>query len=105
MVGSLAGTCVTCAAGNEGSRAGHFLGIVEENAPYTEVELRCGSDERGFVTELWAQAPRYLFVGFVSPGGEVVERLDLGLGESLRIQLLLEPTAIYINSNALSQSR
>ena len=98
MAGSLAGTCVTCAAGNEGSRAGHFLGIVEENAPYTEVELRVGSDERGFVTELWAQAPDIYSVGFVSPGGEVVERLDLGLGESRRIQLLLEPTAIYINS-------
>lgn len=97
MVGTLSGVCITCAAGNEANRGCHYLGTVAQEDEYTEVELRVGQEEQGFVTELWGVAPDIYSVGFVSPGGEVVERISPKIGEIQRLSFFLEPTVIYVN--------
>lgn len=97
MIGTLSGVCITCAAGNEANRGCHYKGTVEQENVYTEVELRVGSDEKGFVTELWGKAPDIFSVGFVSPGGEVIERLSPKIGEIQRVSFFIEPTEIAVN--------
>ena len=97
MVGTLNGTCISCAAGNESNRGCHYLGIVEANTPFVEVELRVGEEDGGFSMELWGIAPEIYSVGFVSPGGEVVERISPRLGNTQRYNLVLEPTVISVS--------
>ncbi len=85
MAGTLAGVCITCAGGNEAGRGCHYLGRLEDAMEYTEVELRVGAvGEKGFVTELWARAPDIYSVGFVSPAGETVARLEPAMGRLQR---------------------
>ena len=97
MAGTLAGVCITCAGGNEAGRGCHYLGRLEDAMEYTEVELRVGADEKGFVTELWARAPDIYSVGFVSPAGETVARLEPAMGRLQRVSFFLEPTRIIVN--------
>lgn len=96
IIGTLNGICISCAAGNESNRGCHYLGIVEANTPYVEVELRVGDEGAGFSMELWGAAPEIYSVGFVSPGGEVIERISPRLGNTSRYAFVLEPTVISV---------
>lgn len=95
-VGSLRGICVAAAAGNEGNRGTHYYGMIEDAGDFEDVEIRVDSDEYGFVVELWGYAPDIFSVGFISPGGEVVEKIQAGYGQSQQISFALDPTKIYL---------
>lgn len=97
MVGTLSGVSIACAAGNESNRGCHFLGRLTQGDAYEEVELRVGEGERGFSLELWGVAPDIFSVGFVSPGGEVINRISPRMAEVQRFTFFLEPTEILIN--------
>ncbi len=97
MVATLSGVCITAAAGNEANRGCHYMGTVTDENVYTEVELKVGPGEAGFVTELWGTAPDIFSVGFVSPGGEIIERLSPKMNEVQRLTFFLEPTVIEVN--------
>lgn len=71
------GICVVTAAGNETGFGHHYLGNVTPGQEFQDVELRVGDGERGFCMELWAYDAEVYSVGFVSPTGEVVERLPV----------------------------
>lgn len=58
------------AGGNEGNSAHHFFGSTSEREPYQDVELRVGENEKGFVMELWGDAPYFYNAVIRTPGGE-----------------------------------
>jgi len=58
------------AGGNEGNSAHHFLGSTSEREPYRDVELRVGENEKGFIMELWGDAPYFYNAVIRTPGGE-----------------------------------
>lgn len=58
------------AGGNEGNSAHHFRGSTSEREPYRDVELRVGENERGFIMELWGDAPYFYNAVIRTPGGE-----------------------------------
>jgi len=89
------GVCVVVCAGNEGAYRLHYEGVVTGNEA-TDVELRVGVDEPGFTLEIWGETPDILSVGFVSPLGEVVERIPARVGVSERVTFLLEQTEIFV---------
>lgn len=60
------------AGGNEGNSAHHFFGSTSEREPYQDVELRVGENEKGFVMELWGDAPYFYNAVIRTPGGETV---------------------------------
>lgn len=60
------------AGGNEGNAAHHFYGRITEEQRYQDVELRVGQDNRGFVMDLWGDAPYFYNATLRSPGGETV---------------------------------
>ncbi len=95
-VGSLPGVAISAAAGNESNRGSHFLGKIEVEDDFVEVELRTGEDERGFVTELWGLSPDLFRVGFVSPSGQVIEPIQGVIGQRTTIDFVVEPTKIFL---------
>lgn len=58
------------AGGNEGNSAHHFSGSTSDREPYQDVELRVGENEKGFVMELWGDAPYFYNAVIRTPGGE-----------------------------------
>ncbi len=91
------GLAAVVGAGNETGYQHHFLGNVASDQSYEDVELRVGSDETGFCLELWAEPSDLFTVGFVSPSGEVVERIPQALGTETMIPFRLDATSITLN--------
>ena len=96
-IGRLVGVSAVLPAGNEAGLRHHYMGRLLSNQEYDDVEIRVASGERGFFLELWATEPELYTVGFVSPTGEAIPRLPIGLGAEITVPFTLEQTVITIN--------
>ena len=92
--GNTPGVIPVCATGNEGNAAHHYYGFVSETYTPKNVEFLVSEGNRGFVLELWGQAPQLFSVGFRSPGGETI---PVSLNQEQRITFVLARTVIYVN--------
>ena len=90
------GRCVTVAAGNEGNAAHHFKSRSYEGILYQDVEVRISDVKEGLFMEFWADAPDLYGIGFVSPTGEVVEKLPVRTSVREVLSFLFEQTKIYV---------
>lgn len=61
---------VVVATGNEGNSRHHFLGQLEREESYKNVEINVGSGVKGFYVEMWAQQPQRFLIDIISPTGE-----------------------------------
>ncbi len=61
---------VIIAAGNEGNSRHHFLGEIQSDEYYKNVEINVGERVKGFYAEVWARAPQRFVVDIISPTGE-----------------------------------
>lgn len=95
-VSNIIGVCIVTAAGNETGFGHHYMGMPALNREYEDVELRVAEKERGFSMELWAYDAEVYSVGFVTPTGEVVERLPAAPSGENRLTFLLEKTEITV---------
>ena len=85
--GGFFGIATVIAAGNETGLAHHYAGRLSADTSYEDVELRVGKKEaeRGFILELWSSATELYTVGFVSPGGERINRIPILANNETRI--------------------
>ena len=91
------GVSFVTGAGNETGLHHHYLGSLEADEPFEDVEIRVGEGENGFCLELWGSSPELYTVGFVSPSGEVIERLpDISGSESV-IPFRLDRSSITVS--------
>lgn len=90
------GRCVVLPAGNEGNAAHHFSSRSYEGVLYQDVEVRIAGVREGLYLEFWADAPDLYGVGFVSPTGEVVEKLPVRPYFRETIPFIFEQTTIYV---------
>lgn len=88
---------VVCAVGNEANAAHHFQGSFAGMQTFQDVELRVGEGERGFTAELWGSAPDAFAVSVISPSGEQLPRVALGLGRREDYTFLFEQTRVTIS--------
>lgn len=88
--------CIT-GAGNEVGFHRHYFRHLEETQEYDDVELRIAAPDSSFSMELWADASELYTVGFVSPSGEVVERIPMTVGKETTISFQLDATQILIS--------
>ena len=97
--GGFFGIATVIAAGNETGLSHHYAGQLSADTPYEDVELRVGEREaeRGFILELWSSATELFTVGFVSPGGERINRIPVLANNETRIPFLLENTILTVN--------
>lgn len=91
------GIGVVCAAGNEVGFRHHYRGQMTTTVEYDEVEFRAANGERGFIMEFWAFPPEIYTIGFVSPTGEIIQRIPIILGNETLVNFSLEETVITIN--------
>ncbi len=84
-------------AGNETGYQHHYYGNIEQDQAYDDVELRVGESGQGFCMELWAREPEIFTIGFISPSGEVIERIPLALGKNITIPFRLDATKVTVN--------
>lgn len=94
------GLAFVTGAGNEVGYHHHFFGTVTSDQTYQDVELRVGAEELGFSMELWAKVPELYTVGFLSPTGELIERVPIAFGSETTIRFRLDPTIITVNYRA-----
>jgi len=102
------GLAFVVGAGNEAGHQLHFSGNVPADQAYEDVELRVSEKETGFCLELWAEKPDLYTIGFVSPSGEIVERIPQALGKEISIPFRLDSTSItmnYVNFETASGSQ
>ncbi len=96
---------VVC-GGNEGNAAHHFSANIMQNGvagfggedPYTDVEIRVGEGEKGFLLEMWGSIPDVFYASVRTPGGEEIPRFRLGMGQSLTYRFVYETAVITIDS-------
>ncbi len=93
----ISGVSAICAAGNEVGFRHHYMGRMSGSSIFDEVEFRVGEGETGFIMELWANLPEIYTVGFVSPTGEVIERIPFRAGEDTSVHFTLEQTTITVS--------
>lgn len=90
------GRAVVLAAGNEGNAAHHFRSRSYEGVLYQDVEVRIAGVNEGLYIEFWADAPDLYGIGFVSPTGEVVEKLPTRVSLREALSFIFEQTKIYV---------
>jgi len=70
------GQVIVIPAGNEGNSAHHYHGDLSAGENGRNVQLRVGEEEKGFVMDLWGEAPYYYDVMLRTPGGEGIRRVN-----------------------------
>ena len=65
------------------------------------VEIRVGENERGFVTELWANVPETYAVGLISPSGERVPMIPARILGTQVIRFALEATVVTVDYSSM----
>lgn len=96
LISLQSGRAVVVAGGNEGNTAHHFKSQSYEGIVYQDVELRVNDVRSGLYLEFWADAPDLYGIGFVTPTGEVVEKLPVRTTYRETIPFVFEPTVIYV---------
>lgn len=94
-VNRLVGVVAVLPAGNEAGLGHHYQGYISRDQEFEDVEIRVGQNERGFVAELWASKPEMYSVGFLSPLGQVVQRIPTSRSLST-VTFTLEATSIQV---------
>lgn len=90
------GRGVVLPAGNEGNASHHFRSRSYEGVMYQDVELRTANIREGLYIEFWADAPDLYGIGFISPVGEVVEKLPTRVSLREALSFVFEQTKIYV---------
>ncbi len=88
--------CVVVGTGNEANEGRHFYGNVSLPQEYQDVEIRVGENERGFVAELWTDIPNRFGVSVLSPSGERLPQIPMGLRSVEEYEFLFEGTRLQV---------
>ena len=88
---------VVLSGGNEGNTAHHFQNKSYQGALYQDVEMRIAGVKEGLYLEFWGDAPDLYGIGFVSPTGELIEKLPIRTELRQTIPFVFEPTIIYVS--------
>ena len=96
LISLQSGRCVVLPAGNEGNAAHHFSSRSYDGVVYQDVEVRITGVKEGLYLEFWADAPDLYGIGFVSPTGEVVEKLPVRPFFRETIPFIFEQTTVYV---------
>lgn len=96
LISLQSGRAVIISGGNEGNSAHHFRSRSYEGISYQDAEIRVEGISSGLYAEFWADAPDLYAIGFVSPAGEVVEKLPARTSYREVIPFIFSPTVIHV---------
>ena len=99
----MSGFASVVAGGNEVGMYHHYLGNIKVGLEYEDAEISVGTDEKGFVVELWSSPPELYTVGFVSPTGQTIPRIPLNEERDTYVTFTLENTQITVHYDISEQ--
>ena len=91
------GISVITGTGNETGKGHHFLGRLESENSFLDIELLIEEETNGFTIEFWADAPDLFSIGFSSPLGETIQPVQPRGGTSLDFRFLLELSQVSLS--------
>ncbi|MBQ9886479.1 MAG: S8 family peptidase [Lachnospiraceae bacterium] len=94
---STIGTSAVISVGNEANAAHHFLGAIQREGEYEDVEIRVPEGQPGFTVELWAQAPEQYSIEIISPSGETTDRIPVRIGGSGVYRYVLDRSTAFVD--------
>jgi len=97
LVANTPGVIAIVGAGNEGNSRRHYFGKINSVTSYDTVELNVGENESGFTMELWGQSPSIFSIDILSPSGEYIPRIAVGMDENREISFVFERTILNID--------
>jgi subtilisin family serine protease len=97
LIAATPGIAVVAASGNEGNGRRHYYGEVNSATGYDIVELNVADNESGFSMEIWGRTPSIFSIDILSPSGEYVPRIAVGMDENRVISFVFEQTVIYVD--------
>lgn len=97
ILGDFQNFAIVIPAGNEGNRGRHYYAVIDPNIGYNTVELNVAEENSGFTMEIWGESPGIYSIDLLSPGGEYIPRITVGLSLSREISFIFEETIIYID--------
>ncbi|MCM1295262.1 MAG: S8 family peptidase [Muribaculaceae bacterium] len=93
----LRGAAIIAAAGNETGYGTHYEEMTIEES-YRNVEIAVGSNDKGFVLELWGKSPGFLDIEIVSPTGEVFSNIPVTRSGEASRTFLYEGTTVDVQT-------
>lgn len=93
------------AGGNEGNAAHHYGGIFRDGENVTEenMEIFVSEGVKGFLMEIWTEAPVNLAVSVRTPGGEYIEPISVLFQTNLKYRFVFEETVITVYNAYITQ--
>ena len=93
------------AGGNEGNAAHHYGGFFENGrrAPEEKMEISVSEGVKGFLMEIWTEAPVNLAVSVRTPGGEYIEPVSVLFQTNLQYRFVFEQTVITVYNAYITQ--
>lgn len=92
---------VVC-GGNEGIANHHYTWQFPtedgERVEYQDVEVRVGEGESGFFVEFWGSVPDTFNISIISPGGETIPPVRLGVEQINTYRFIFEKTVVTVQS-------
>lgn len=95
-LGGRTGIGICVANGNEGNSRHHYSGKLPNAGAYEDVEIRVAENLRGFTLELWGESPDFFSIEIISPTGEKIQRVAVGVAGNQLFDLLFERTRISV---------
>lgn len=83
--------------GNEGNKRHHFKGNTTITENYRDMEIRVSDQTKGFVLEIWGELPSVYTIEIVSPLGERIPRVPIGIGQSQFFRFVLDHTELNVD--------
>lgn len=87
---------VVTATGNEANAGHHFQGNFSKEQEYQDVEIRVGENVKGFVAELWGNSPSLYGISVLSPSGERLPRIPVGIDRRESYEFVFEQTLFQL---------
>lgn len=97
---NLRGVCVVAPVGNELGFGGHFAGNNRINriTPAENIEISVGENNKGFVMEIWGNAPGLLKIDVLSPTGERLGDISYVRNGRSEIRFTYEGSRVYVDN-------
>lgn len=113
MIAIKSSRAVVVCGGNEGNAAHHFQGNLlqsitsspdgqrigdNQSGVYQDVEIRVNEGAEGFFLEFWGNMPDVFNISVISPGGETIPPVRLGVRQGITYGFVYEKSRITIDS-------
>ena len=95
-IGVRPGVGICVANGNEGNSRHHFLGKINTEGSYEDVEIRVEENISGLSVEMWGESPDVFSLEIISPTGERIPKISIGISGNNKFEFLFQRTKIYM---------